>query len=89
MKEAIRDIRVLSEATPEARMAAACMIVCRRIHALRQGCPDYADFRDEISKHLRRELLLARLDECLTFHEAERTRRSTELLAAIAEIIHE
>jgi hypothetical protein len=70
-----KDIRVLGEDSPEARIAAVCVVVCRRIHALRSGQPDYADFRDEIRKHIRREILLARLDECAatTVNRAERT----------------
>jgi hypothetical protein len=84
------DIRILTEVSPEARMAAVCVIVCRRIHDLHPGQhPDYADFRDALQKHIRREILLARLDEVLHVPEIDRAERSTELLAELAKLIYE
>jgi hypothetical protein len=83
------DIRILGEVSPEARLAAVCVVVCRRIHDLRSGHPDYADFRDEIRKHIRREILLARLDECLHKSASDRAARSSELLAELAKLIYE
>jgi hypothetical protein len=82
------DIRILGEGSPEARIAAVCVVVCRRMREIRNAYPDYADFRDEIRKHIRREILLARLDECL-HTTANRADRSNELLAALAKLIYE
>lgn len=66
-----------------------CVVVCRRIHGLGRGSPDYADFRDEIRKYIRREILLARLDECLHEPAVDRAERSSQLLAELAKLIYE
>jgi hypothetical protein len=79
------DIRILNEDSPEARLAAVCVLVCRRILTLRGGHPDYADFRDEMRKHIRREILLARLEEARQPY-AKRLKRLSEILIELSEI---
>jgi hypothetical protein len=84
--------RIRAEETPEGRIAAVARSLAIEIeerHA-RTGSgptePDYADYREALGPYIRRELLLARIEEarkCLSLHL---TARVAELAAELAEI---
>ena len=79
------NIRVLGEDSPEARLAAVCVRTAHRIKLLQGSTPDYADFRDDIRKYVRLEILLARLDEC-RIPSNKRSDRLREILNELAEL---
>jgi hypothetical protein len=79
------NIRVLGEDSPEARLAAVCVRTAHRIRLLLGATPDYADFRDDLRKYVRLEILLARLEECRV-PSNKRSDRLREILAQLAEL---
>lgn len=81
----VKNIRVAGEDSPEARLAAVCVETCRRVKSLTGRPPDYADFRDDIRKFVRLEILLARLEEARVPY-TQRAARLADILNAIVEL---
>jgi hypothetical protein len=83
--------RKLEENTPEARLAAVARSLMIKMESkyLKSGVgpkePDYADFREALRPYVRRELLLARIDEARKTAATAITSRVKELAAELHE----
>lgn len=79
--------RIHNEETPEGRIAAVAVSLALKMqdafHKTGVGpqFPDYADYRDAFALHVKRELLLARIDEART----EAAKVITERMKQLAE----
>jgi hypothetical protein len=81
-----KDLRTTAADTPEARIAAACQNLCEQFRT-NPDChtPDIADFRDHLRPFIRREILLAELDEARR-PSLLRGDRMRTIIAALAEL---
>lgn len=83
--------RTHEEETPEGRLAAAARSLAikmeDRFHKTHAGPsePDYADYREALRPYVRRELLLARIDEARKTASAAITSRVKELALQLME----
>jgi hypothetical protein len=71
-------LRRHDEGTPAGRLAAVARLCAAEAERLKQYPADYADYRAALEPYLRRELLLARVDE------TERTMRMLSPLEPVA-----
>lgn len=85
--------RITDEPTPEGRLAALVFSIRAHMRDHEKKDPDYADFRDAMRPFVRRELILARLEDLrqttgaiLTFKTAELAKELVELNMQIAQI---
>jgi hypothetical protein len=84
--------RIHEEITPEGRLAAVARSLALKMGEdyRRTSCgpefPDYADYRKALAPYIRREILLARIDEARKSHYAAITSRVKELAAELAEV---
>lgn len=84
--------RIVEEGTPEGRLAAVARSLALKMQdAYRKSgvgpqFPDYADYRDAFAIHVKRELLLARVDEARTEAAKVITDRMKELAEELAQI---
>jgi hypothetical protein len=78
--------------TPEERIAAVAraLAIDMEMNHARTGAgptePDYADYREALSPYIRREILLARIDEVRKSLSLHLTGRVSELAKELAEI---
>ena len=83
--------RIDLEETPEGRLAAVAVSLAKQMladfekTAAGPSSPDYADYRDALRPYVRRELLLARIDEARKKHSVALTARVRELANELAE----
>jgi hypothetical protein len=86
------NVRLKYAVTPEERIAAIARDLAHEIeirHTMTGNGPaepDYADYRDRLAPYIRRELLLARIDEARKSLSIHLTGRVKELAAELAEI---
>lgn len=87
------DGRIASEPTPEGRLAALAFSIGVQMRDHEKKDPDYADFRDAMRPFVKRELILARLEDLrqttgatLTLRTAELAKELLDLNKQIAEI---
>lgn len=87
--------RILEEATPEGRLAAVAHTLALKMqdafHKTGVGpqFPDYADYREAFRLHIKRELLMARVDEARTEASKVITERMRDLANELVEIERE
>lgn len=77
--------RIDQDATPEGRLAAVARSLAIRM-AGRKKEPDYADYRDALRPFVKRELLLARIEEARQSSGAVLTARVAELAKELDEV---
>lgn len=79
-------LRPTAADTPEARLAAVVGNVIEKFKSEHSHMPDIADFCEELRPHIRRELLLAMLDEARipTLSRGDRIR---SIVGELAEIL--
>jgi len=84
--------RIEQAHTPEERLAAVCRTLALRMErdARRRGAsreagePDYADYRDALRPHIRREIVLALLAEIDEHHDLAPAFRAAALRSELA-----
>ena len=80
------------EETPEGRIAAVAVSLLRFMEERNRETgvgakePDYADFRDAFAPYVKKEILLARIDEMRHSHSKVITERVTELGRELLEL---
>jgi hypothetical protein len=80
------NLRATAEDTPEGRLAAVCHALCEKFRMIPDSHPpDIADFRDCLRTHIRREILMAELDEARR-PSLLRGERMRVIIAALADL---
>jgi Mg-chelatase subunit ChlI len=77
-----------SEAKPEERIAAVCRAVHEKFHPTAMA-PDYADYRDALRPFIRREIILAKIEEARSCSSAVLTDRIADLARQLADVERE
>jgi 2-C-methyl-D-erythritol 4-phosphate cytidylyltransferase len=77
--------RIVHDATPEGRLAAVAKSVFSKLKTIRRE-PDYADYRDALRPFVRRELILARIEESRKVSGRVLTERMRELAGELMEV---
>jgi hypothetical protein len=72
--------------TPEDRISAVARTLAYKMHSELGRVPDYADFRAGLRPYIRRELVLARIDEARTIGASNMTARIRILNGELMEI---
>lgn len=80
--------RVVREPSPEGRLAAVARTLTIRLRE-RGKEPDYADYRDAFRPFIRRELILARIEEARHDMGQALTARARELAAELIAVERE
>lgn len=77
--------RIYQDGTPEGRLAAVARSLALRM-AEQKKEPDYADYRDTLRPFVKRELILARIEEARKSAGEMLTARVAELAKELAEV---
>jgi hypothetical protein len=84
--------RIHHDPTPEGRLAAVCRSLMTQMDTRHRKTrvgpaePDYADFREALRPYVRREILIARIDEARKSAGARLTSRVAELADELFEV---
>lgn len=77
--------RVHDDPTPAGRLAAVATSLSIKMAKTADFHPDYADFKEAFAPYVKRELLLARIDEARLSHSVMMTERVKALAIELAE----